>query len=165
MAEQSYIELIDEECRKSYDYEILTAKRNCLEKYIGKSWYAFAKDRKLRAGDILKCTVTNPPDRMFVELADRCWNHSVCCHFVEFGKFWLSGLVGYLGFCMPEIRILGFWYWISLVLTCSVSSKCNECCTAKDKLHVLNSIILLLYWYYFCIAISIKIYVITIVLL
>ena len=72
MADQSYIELIDEECRKEYDCEILTAKRNCLEKYIGKSWYAFAKDRKLRVGDILMCTVTNPPDRMFVELVDRC---------------------------------------------------------------------------------------------
>jgi hypothetical protein len=49
-------------------YPIQTATRNQYERFIGISWYEFKNEKNLRAGDVLQCTLDNPPDIMNVKV-------------------------------------------------------------------------------------------------
>ncbi|KAL5101074.1 hypothetical protein RYX36_005401 [Vicia faba] len=63
------VELVD---RKGCHCVILRARRDDYEKHIGHGWYAFAKEKKLQSGDVLKFSMIPFLDLMFMFLVNHC---------------------------------------------------------------------------------------------
>lgn len=62
--------MIDFDTWKNYYAKVHSARRNkkivSMEKFIGKGWYEYAKNKKLRRGDKLRFTISYPPDQVYV---------------------------------------------------------------------------------------------------
>ncbi|KAL5081728.1 hypothetical protein RYX36_010149 [Vicia faba] len=62
---QTEIDLVDVHTNAVYPC-VFKTDRKPMERYLCLDWYEYVKTTCLRAGDVLECTVTNPPTRMFV---------------------------------------------------------------------------------------------------
>ncbi|KAL5060030.1 hypothetical protein RYX36_031634 [Vicia faba] len=69
--DENFDELVVEENGISFNYRVTAATargKNFFprERYLCLGWYEYFKATRLRVGDVLECTVTDPPTRMFV---------------------------------------------------------------------------------------------------
>jgi hypothetical protein len=63
---QNLMTVVSEYNCSSYPCRVYRANRNSDEKYVGRRWYAFVKEKKLRRGEIWILIVTNPSNHLIV---------------------------------------------------------------------------------------------------
>lgn len=61
------VNIIDVDNENWYGNELHSAKRNKDETFVGKGWYEFAKEKKLRKGDVLGFTFDPSKGFLYVE--------------------------------------------------------------------------------------------------
>ncbi|GAU41550.1 hypothetical protein TSUD_140820 [Trifolium subterraneum] len=65
---QKQIYLRDVDTMSLTDCTIITSNRSENEKYLREGWYTFVRQKHLRPGDVLHCTVEDPPQYMNVKV-------------------------------------------------------------------------------------------------
>ncbi|MCI20637.1 hypothetical protein A2U01_0041799, partial [Trifolium medium] len=60
--------LRDEDTRRLWHCTMKTSNRYKYERYLGDGWYDFKDDKRLRAGDVPRCTIEDPPTHMNVKV-------------------------------------------------------------------------------------------------
>jgi hypothetical protein len=65
---QTNIILADEDTGLFFDCEVHSSNRNVTDKYIGKCFYDYVREGRLKLGDTLFFVVENPPDRVYVTI-------------------------------------------------------------------------------------------------